>query len=345
MTNSIALSRCGFLHGSGLTAAGAAVIAAAPGLGGADGARAAGRRLTNPFSGSIIYADSYQDRSKLTRVDGATGKRKNMRDRRTDMHPSIDPYRWDRIVCSSRLSQGWVLRIVHARGRFLETLTDETRGSAITPAWDPCGRFVAYTWVTGQEPRVRILDTEAKRNVFETADAGLAPTWSPWHGKSVSLAYFSNRGALGLNEIWQIDLTWNGGAFDGTAPMALTEAYVDDVNLDPPGPIEQKVPAWSPDGNHIAYWHGVEMDDPRPTGEVPRDVWIMNADGSGHRRLVNNSDDPFWSPDSADVGIPINIPLGPTTEPLAVGAVNPDGANERTLFYTKGNFVRATWSI
>ncbi len=261
------------------------------------------------------------------------------------MHPSIDPYRWDRVVFSSRLSLGSELRILDMRGRFVETLTDETQGSAITPSWDPYGRFVAYTWVTAREPRVRIFDTEAKRTVFETADAGLAPTWSPWQGNSVSLAYFSNRGALGLNEIWQINLAWNGGAFVGSVPLALTEAYVDDVSFDPPGPIEQKVPAWSPDGNHIAYWQGVEMDDPRPTGEVPRDVWIMNPNGTGQRWLVNNSDDPFWSPDSADLGLPINIPLAPTTEPLAVGAVNPDGANERTLFYTEGNFVRATWSI
>ncbi len=299
------------------------------------------------FNGSIIYADTYKDRSKLFRVDGEDGRRKQLtRDSRTDIHPSIDPFNWGRIVFSSRYALGFELRIIDTRGRFLETLTDESQGSAITSSWDPDGRYVAYSWIAGSTPQVRILDTVTGTNVFEAPDFGLAPTWSPWSqdGNSISIAYF-NHEVLGPSQIWQINLSWNGTSFDGSVPIALTQWFVDDVNFDPPALIEQKVPAWSPDGQHIAFWQGVEAFDPRPTGVVPRDLWNMNADGTNQRLLVENSDDPFWSPDATDIGSPINIPLGPTTEPLAIGAVGPDGLGERTLFDTLGGFVRATWSI
>jgi Tol biopolymer transport system component len=59
-------------------------------------------------------------------------------------------------------------------------------------------------------------------------------------------------------------------------------------------------PVWSPDGSKIAFdreqdGNGVVDDD------VPRDVYVMNADGSDRRRLTfSRRDDgwPSWSPDN-----------------------------------------------
>jgi Tol biopolymer transport system component len=53
--------------------------------------------------------------------------------------------------------------------------------------------------------------------------------------------------------------------------------------------IEQTVPAWSPDGRYIAYWSGVEATDRRPG--LPRDVWVMNADGTNARVLSYTNGD------------------------------------------------------
>ncbi|MEM6366291.1 MAG: hypothetical protein AAF745_17820, partial [Planctomycetota bacterium] len=72
-------------------------------------------------------------------------------------------------------------------------------------------------------------------------------------------------------------------------------------------PIEQKVPAWSPDGKSIAHWEGVEMVHMSPFTGVrnpQRDrltsatfhVWVANSDRSG-RRKIGRGDDPTWSPD------------------------------------------------
>jgi hypothetical protein len=71
--------------------------------------------------------------------------------------------------------------------------------------------------------------------------------------------------------------------------------------------IEQKVPAWSPDGKWIAHWEGVEMVHMgKFTGVENRErdqkiaatfhVWVARADGS-NRRKSGRGDDPTWSPD------------------------------------------------
>ncbi len=111
------LTRRRFLQTSGLTIAGTAAIASSGALMTSDRAWAAKPPPNvSTFDGSIIYADTYKDRSKLFRVDGEEGRRKQLtRDSRMDIHPSIDPFNWDRIVFSSRHALGFELRIIEPR--------------------------------------------------------------------------------------------------------------------------------------------------------------------------------------------------------------------------------------
>src|SRR5256885_8849439 len=53
-------------------------------------------------------------------------------------------------------------------------------------------------------------------------------------------------------------------------------------------------PAWSPDGTVIAFWRALHRGK-RET----RQIFVVNADGSGLRRLTwgANSEAPAWSPD------------------------------------------------
>jgi len=73
-------------------------------------------------------------------------------------------------------------------------------------------------------------------------------------------------------------------------------------------------PAWSPDGTRIAF--------SRDQGSA---IYIMDADGSGVRRLVDAGADnlePAWSPD----GRWIAFTSGPNIDETSVTLVRPDGS-------------------
>ena len=110
------------------------------------------------------------------------------------------------------------------------------------------------------------------------------------------IAFVSNRS--GNFRIWVSNL-------DGSDAKPISATTDQDENLKLP--IEQKVPAWSPDGKWIAHWEGVEMIHMSPyTGikNPKRDqqisatfhVWVVSSDGK-QRRKVGHGDDPTWSPD------------------------------------------------
>jgi Tol biopolymer transport system component len=68
---------------------------------------------------------------------------------------------------------------------------------------------------------------------------------------------------------------------DGTAQTRLSDGTADDSD-----------PAWSPDGNRIAF-----RSDRAGNG----DIYVMRADGTGVTLLTNNAREPAWSPDGSRI--------------------------------------------
>ncbi len=222
-----------------------------------------------------------------------------------------------RLAYVSRTPNGMQIRVMNADGTNSHQLTNS--GLNMAPNWSPDGTKIAYFHTRG----IWLMNADGTNQVELVGGSAWdnnVPTWSP-DGKSI--AFTSNR--AGRYQIWVMNV-------DGTNQRSLTTAYYDAVLK---AYIEQKVPAWSPDGRFIAYWSGVEGNDPRPN--LPRDVWVMNADGSNQRRLVAG-DDPAWSPDSSLILHPAFNQDGK----LAVGAVTPDGI-DHILFTTNGDLGRSAW--
>jgi len=89
------------------------------------------------------------------------------------------------------------------------------------------------------------------------------------------------------------------------------ESYVDNnweifaMNADGSNPVNltrtagehEHYPQASPDGKRICFT--IDKGEGR---ETVRSLWVMNADGSNRKKLVDNAREPFWGPDSKVIG-------------------------------------------
>jgi len=97
------------------------------------------------------------------------------------------------------------------------------------------------------------------------------PAWSP---DGAQLAFDYQTFSASAFDIWVINV-------DGSGPGLLAS-----------GPSGQQGPAWSPDGTQTAFESELEAESHFDH------IWLMNADGSGQRRLSReHGSRPVWSPD------------------------------------------------
>lgn len=185
-------------------------------------------------------------------------------------------------------------------------------GDELRPSMSPDGQLVAFgsnhpapgwhTYVTNSDgANVRLLTSGPDTQ----DDSGL--TWSP---DSLQIVFHSGRS--GISQLWRINSDGThltqltdmpDGAFDpawspdGTR-IAFTSAgdlrlmNPDGTNIRAlPQSGDESHPAWSPDGSRIAYASARNL--------LANDVYVMNRDGTGERRLTTSpgrDDELAWAP-------------------------------------------------
>jgi TolB protein len=118
---------------------------------------------------------------------------------------------------------------------------------------------------------------------------------------------------------------------DGTELTPLTNA----------GFREEDEAAWSPDGSQLAFIRGDTGSQLEGTNFK---VWLMNADGSGQRRLFTDKTagvGPAWSPDGRK--IVFSRWFGWVEETYEIATVNTDGS-DLTPVIRGSNYLSATWA-
>ena len=181
-------------------------------------------------------------------------------------------------------------------------------GMNLLPSWLPDSRHVVWMKARqkkrNQDPasnsQIHIMDTKTdqSRRLFsdpeQTRFSNAMPSIS---NDGRKIAFVSDRS--GTFRIWVSDLDGSGAKLISRPPGEQDE----NLQL----PIEQKVPAWSPDGKWVAHWEGVEMihmsqytgvRNPERDRKISEtfSVWVASSDGK-KRRKVGRGDDPTWSPD------------------------------------------------
>lgn len=96
------------------------------------------------------------------------------------------------------------------------------------------------------------------------------------------------------------------------------------ANLTESPTIRELMPAWSPDGNHIAFAR-ITREGGRP------DLYVMNASGTARQRLTKTNvaeRDPAWSPDGTRIAYSMRTSPG---GPFRIFVMNADGTGQAQL--------------
>ena len=269
------------------------------------------------------------------------------------------------IVPSARgapLSRLHILDLSDGSERSLKT------DDAIQPNWSPHGDRIAYWGLSaGGHRDIFTVAASGGPPVPVTADDAIDwyPVWSPDGGR---LYFLSDRG--GTMNIWRVAIDEHSGrALGAPEPVTVPAQYVGSlafgldgktlvysetsqrnklarIGFDSAGRSAVGPPEWidaehtvsdlkfSPDGSQL-------VSD--TVGDATEDLWVMNADGTGRRRLISDAHRnraPEWSPDGKEI-----LFLSDRGGNYGIWLIRVDGSGLRPLTTPRTpNMQRALWS-
>ncbi len=252
----------------------------------------------------------------------------------------------------------------------------------VHPAWSPDGRRIAF--VSKRSPLSRChpgpgpcwddlnrqseiyvmnADGSRKRNLTRRAHDDY-PTWSP-DGRRIAFLrvtgsyrhhryhlYVVNADGSGLRNLMQIAPLAYFSSHVVWSPDGRT-IYVGRYLISTDGSGARKLPyipliaVWSPDGRQIAFVRNRPTGLPGPGARFKDDseIYVMNADGSGTRRLTHNlgyDGEPAWSPDGRKIAFQSHRRFGGSKPEIYV--MNADGSGKRNLTRNPANDGSPSWS-
>ena len=205
------------------------------------------------------------------------------------------------------------IAVINADGSGYARLT--TGPGDVWTSWSPDGTQIAYTSSKAKNRDIYLMQADGSQPIRLTADPAedTHPDWSP---DGTQMVFVSKR--EGLSQLYVMKS-------DGSELTKITDHVAEKWN-----------PRWSPDGQRIVYYGAVEQGKDS--------VYVMNADGSGHRTLRAGIW-PSWSHDGSRILFVqdkdlYEMPADGTNqskllEDVVIGRWSPDG--------TKLAFIRVTW--
>jgi len=279
------------------------------------------------------------------------------------------------VFVSNRDGNGEVYAM-DADGSSPRNLTQNPAKKDVHPAWSPDGRSIAF--VSRRSPSSRCkpgpgpcwddfngeinvmnADGSGKRNLTRRANDDY-PTWSP-DGRRIAFLrvtgsyrhrgyhlYAVNADGSVLRNLGRIAATAYFSSHLVWSPDGRT-IYVGRYLISTDGSGARKLPyipwtaVWSPNGRQIAFVGNRPRGGPCPCKDNS-DIYVMNADGSGTRRLTHNvgyDGEPAWSPDGRRIAFQSKRRVGGNGE---IYVMNADGSGKRNLTRNPAQDGRPSWS-
>jgi Tol biopolymer transport system component len=226
------------------------------------------------------------------------------------------------------------LYAVNPDGSGLRLLAD--RASITTPpAWSPDGQKLAFNRQArrpGLNGGIYVVNVDGSG--LRSLTSGGGPAWSP-DGQKIAFVRVVNAPTQwytpnGPGPNWDI-LVMNA---DGSGTENLTRS-----------PKPDDAPAWSPDGQKFAFRRtAAPRCGTKGCGPGEKDIFVMNADGSGQQNLTREPTrelgSPSWSPD----GQKILFQRRAKGKNWEIFVANADGSGLRNVTHNPSHDIDADWS-
>ncbi len=221
----------------------------------------------------------------MQRVDGLSVTQLT-NDPADDAFPAFSPD-GKQIAFASTRSGTWQIYTMNADGRNVVQITNGLM-QAVHPTFSPDGRKLAYSALGGRSAQWELWIVDLMTGEKREIGYGLFPSWSP--DKTVSRIAFQRPRQRGSRwfSLWTLDL------IDGEARKVTEVASSSNSAV--------TSPTWSPDGKRLAFTTIVDpAHEAAGPGKHQQDVWTINADGSGRKRVTDGNGSnltPFWATDN-----------------------------------------------
>jgi len=213
--------------------------------------------------------------------------------------------------------------------------------TVLLPDWSPDGRRLVVASRGGDTEPIYEYDfaTETFRQLFACEEPCLGDDEPAYSSDGTKVVFVRAQLPIVYSDAIGDDVPGDCSLWIGD----VTTGEVTQITSNPACDREY-LPRWSPDGKQIVYTRD-PFEDGKPTGTA---VHIINADGSGERRLtdpVDNAGEADWSPDEEWI-VFATYPLfeynsyTPATSNLY--RIHPDGSGLEQLTFNETTDQRAT---
>jgi len=241
--------------------------------------------------------------------------------------PAVHVLAWSpdgrKIAFASRRDGDREIYLVNADGSGTRNLT-RNPAADFAPIWSPNGRKIAFESDRDRDAEIYVMnaDGSGQRNLTRNSLLDENPVWSP-DGRKIAF--------IGTREHNSDVYVMNA---DGSGQRRLTRGMGPLFRLrgTPSGLSRPPSPAWSPDGQRIAFLG-------KPNGGW--ELYVINVNGSDQRRLTySGAGSPAWSPDGQTIAFVSSSP----EEAFGVYVVNADGSGQRNLSRSLAYDAEPAWS-